>query len=147
MTMGFEQKNGELLNKMKTILFMFIFMLMAHIIDDYYLQDTLAKLKQKSFWEENAPERLYKHDYIMALILHGFSWSFMIMLPLLIYSNFTLHNIYFIFWLVNGLFHSWIDDCKANKKRINLIEDQIFHMIQILLTDVLYLNYLETGII
>lgn len=147
MTMEFEQKNGELNKKMKIILFMFIVMLMAHIIEDYCLQDTLAKLKQKSFWEQNAPERLYKHDYIMALILHGLSWSFMIMLPLLIYSNFTLHNMYFIFWLVNGLLHSWIDDCKANKKRINLIEDQIFHMVQILLTDILYLNYLKIEMI
>ena len=58
-----------------------LIMLFLHIVDDYYLQGILTKLKQKSWWEENAPNKLYKHDYIIALIEHAFSWTFMIMLP------------------------------------------------------------------
>ena len=60
------------------ILFTMIF---CHIVDDYYLQGWLASAKQKSWWEKNAPEKLYKYDYLAALFMHSFSWSFMIMLP------------------------------------------------------------------
>ena len=42
-------------------------MIFLHIVDDYYLQGWLASAKQKSYWEQNAPDELYKHDYIMAL--------------------------------------------------------------------------------
>ena len=39
-------------------------MLFCHIVDDYYLQGWLASAKQKSWWEKNAPDELYKNDYI-----------------------------------------------------------------------------------
>ena len=57
-------------------------MIFLHIVDDYYLQGILAQMKQKKFWKEQAPDEKYKYDYIWALIMHGFSWAFMIMLPL-----------------------------------------------------------------
>lgn len=56
-------------------------MVFCHIVDDYYLQGILAKLKQKSYWELNAPDKKYENDYRMALLMHSISWSFMIMLP------------------------------------------------------------------
>lgn len=34
------------------ILFVVLAMIFCHIVDDYYLQGTLANLKQKSFWEK-----------------------------------------------------------------------------------------------
>ena len=41
-------------------------MLFCHIVDDYYLQGILASMKQKSWWEANAPVPLYKNDYKMS---------------------------------------------------------------------------------
>ena len=61
-------------------------MIFLHIVDDYYLQGWLASAKQKSWWEQNALDKLYKHDYIMALFMHSFSWAFMIMLVPTIYE-------------------------------------------------------------
>ena len=36
--------------------------------------------------------------------------------------------------MTNSTIHAIIDDLKANKKKINLVQDQIIHIIQILLT-------------
>ena len=47
-------------------------MLFFHIVDDYYLQGFLASAKQKSWWEKNNPNPLYKNDYIIALVEHAF---------------------------------------------------------------------------
>ena len=113
-------------------------MLFLHIVDDYYLQGILAKLKQKSWWEENAPNKLYKHDYIIALIEHAFSWTFMIMLPFTIMYVTEIKE--FPYYAYIGLFvfntftHSAIDNLKANDKIINLTEDQLFHILQIVIT-------------
>lgn len=62
--------------------FIVLWMIFFHIVDDYYLQGWLASAKQKKWWEENAPQPLYKYDYIWALLMHSFSWAFMIMLPI-----------------------------------------------------------------
>ena len=113
-----------------------LIMLFFHIVDDYYLQGILAKLKQKSWWEENAPNKLYKHDYIVALIEHAFSWTFMIMLPLIIYliEIKELHYPFLICFCINWLIHTIVDDLKANRYKINLIVDQTIHIIQIIIT-------------
>ena len=68
-------------------------MLFCHIVDDYYLQGWLASAKQKSWWKDNAPDELYKNDYIMALCEHAFSWTFMNMLIPTIYIYFNPCNI------------------------------------------------------
>ena len=109
------------------ILFAMIF---AHIVDDYYLQGVLAKMKQKKWWEENAPDKLYRHDYIVALIAHAFSWSFMINIPTLFIS--TNYIVMLLFIVVNTYVHAYVDNAKANKFSINLIIDQICHIVQII---------------
>lgn len=108
-------------------------MIFLHIVDDYYLQGWLASAKQKSWWEENAPCEMYKHDYIVALFMHSFSWTFMTMLIPTIYVLIfggALYSVLILF-LVNVFLHMHVDDAKANQKLINLIEDQSFHMLQI----------------
>lgn len=109
------------------ILFAMVF---AHIVDDYYLQGILAKMKQRKWWEENAPDKMYRYDYIVALIAHAFSWSFMITVPTLLVSNkyFTMC----IFMIINTIIHAYVDNEKANNKHINLIVDQLCHMVQII---------------
>lgn len=113
------------------ILFVLILMIFCHIVDDYYLQGWLASAKQKQWWKDNAPDKLYRFDYIWALIMHSFSWSFMIMLPIAFTLNFNIGVGYIFLLILNTTLHATIDDCKANKKVINLWIDQICHMVQI----------------
>lgn len=111
-------------------------MIFLHIVDDYYLQGILASMKQKSWWKENAPDPLYKHDYIVALMEHAFSWTFMIMLPVGIYTIFYDKSIVpvIIMFLSNWVTHSVVDHSKANVKVINLVIDQVIHILQIIVT-------------
>ena len=125
-----------------------ILMIFAHIVDDYYLQGILAKMKQKKWWDENAPKNtealdeidkqkirpMYKYDYIMALMIHALSWAIMIILPILLASNWDPHWCVYIMLCVNWAIHSIVDDAKANKMKINLIADQCIHLAQILVT-------------
>lgn len=121
-------------------LFVVALMIFCHIIDDYRLQGILASMKQRSWWEENYPERLYKYDYIMALAMHATSWSFMIMLPVAAYMSFRPTNIFFVMLAVNSIIHAIVDDMKANKHKINLIIDQSIHLVQIVVTAVVLLH-------
>lgn len=111
-------------------------MIFLHIVDDYYLQGWLASAKQKNYWEQNAPDKLYKHDYIMALFMHSFSWAFMIMLIPTVYTLHMTVNIPLIvaLFVANLCMHMIVDDKKANKKEINLIQDQLMHLTQIIVT-------------
>lgn len=115
-------------------LFVLLCMVFCHIVDDYYLQGWLASAKQKSWWELNAPDKLYKHDYLAALFMHSFSWAFMIMLPSTIFVFLFGGTWKPLLYLANMAIHFVVDDLKANKKRINLIHDQSIHILQIVLT-------------
>ena len=114
--------------------FIFLLMIFCHIVDDYYLQGWLASAKQKKYWKENAPDRLYKFDYIWALLMHSFSWAFMIMLPMAYVMNFSIPFMFVIVFISNVLIHAFVDDLKANQKKINLIQDQTIHLMQIFFT-------------
>lgn len=113
-------------------------MLFLHIVDDYYLQGWLASAKQKSWWEKNSPDKLYSYDYIMALCEHAFSWTFAIMaIPgLWIYTNQMggRYEDYLLCFALNWAIHCIVDDLKANEKIINLIQDQLIHIGQVILT-------------
>ena len=113
-------------------IFLLILMIFCHIVDDYCLQGWLASAKQKQWWEENAPQNIYKYDYLWALIMHSFSWSFMIMLPCAFALQFHVGIGYLFFIVFNTLLHAVIDHLKANLKSINLWVDQVCHMVQIL---------------
>lgn len=126
---------------MKYILF--FIMIFFHIVDDFYLQTlgtgVLAKFKQKSWWKENCPDELYANDYKIALLIHGFSWSFMISLPALVYRtvigcNDQFYVFYAVLLILNTIIHAAIDDGKANKLRLSLISDQVLHIMQITYT-------------
>ena len=118
-------------------------MLFFHIVDDYYLQGWLASAKQKSWWEKNNPNPLYKNDYIVALYEHAFSWTFMIHLPLIamiiITGKCVLLPLFIFLFMTNWGIHIITDDAKANKMRINLIQDQLIHVSQIMLTWIIYM--------
>ena len=120
--------------------FVLLLMIFLHIIDDYKLQaGVLNNLKQKKFWEENAPDELYKYDYIWALIMHSFSWSFMIMLPIAFKMGFKLDLSFILMFILNVIIHANTDDMKANRHQINLIQDQLIHIGQIIFTAIILL--------
>lgn len=119
---------------MGTKFLMLITMIFFHIVDDYYLQGWLASAKQKSWWEQNAPEPLYKYDYIAALFMHSFSWAFVVMLVPTVYVIIFGGTLYPLLFLGNLFIHMFVDDLKANKKKINLIQDQSIHLLQIIWT-------------
>lgn len=115
-----------------------LWMIFFHVVADYNLQGWLATAKQKSWWENHEECRgcmwKYKHDYIMALIMHSFCWTFMIMLPIAYVNNFTV-NIWFVLaFATNIVIHAYVDHLKANVKYINLWQDQLLHMAQIAIT-------------
>ena len=123
---------------MRTILL--FAMVFLHIVDDYYFQGILAQMKQKSWWEKNAPDPLYKNDYKIALIEHAFSWAFMIMLPItvmMVINNNILIVPWTIAFVVNWIIHGWTDHLKANVHNISLVTDQTTHVCQIIATWVL----------
>ena len=85
--------------------FLLLLMIFLHIVDDYYLQGILASMKQKEWWHKAAPEKMYRYDYIVALIMHGFSWAFMIMLPIAISMEFQCPIGFIFAFLVNFIVH------------------------------------------
>lgn len=115
-------------------LYIYLLMLFMHIVDDFYLQGCLASFKQKEWWEKNAPEKVYRFDYIWALLIHSFSWTFMVMLPIAFTMNFEVNGVFICLFAGNLLIHAIVDNLKANAKAINLITDQSIHMLQILVT-------------
>ena len=117
-------------------IFVLLWMLFFHVVADYNLQGWLASAKQKTWWEENCKFEMYKYkyDYICALIMHSISWTFMVMLPIAYYQGFDINKTFTILFIINTLSHAVIDDQKANRKTINLWHDQLFHIMQIILT-------------
>ena len=117
---------------------MLALMFLLHLVADYTLQGCLANLKQKSWWSDQIPKniderkrlltwRMYKNDYMAGLACHAMYWSLVVCLPLLMIGG----PAYAISSVIQGAIHYFVDDMKANKKAINLIEDQIIHAGQI----------------
>lgn len=122
-----------------SIYFILAAMIFLHIIDDYCLQaPCLGDFKQKSLWEKNASQKLYKNDYLCALLMHGLSWSFIIMLPIAAAINFNADINFFLIFIINAVFHAAVDDLKANKYYINLWTGQLTYIGQIIVTFILY---------
>lgn len=121
-----------------------IAMLYCHIIDDFKLQQgVLAKLKQKSWWKKNAPDKLYENDWFAALEAHAFCWTCSIHIPVLVYCILCHYEIPMIVWFIaftaNVIIHAVVDHLKANLFRINLMQDQLIHIVQIWVTWFIYL--------
>ena len=106
-------------------------MLLAHLVADYTLQGWLADGKQRAWWCRNVPglERTkYRHDYVTALVCHALYWSILVCLPFL-HSPRLLVAV-----AANTAVHAVVDDLKANRRALNLTQDQLLHLVQILLT-------------
>lgn len=124
---------------MNTYILILVSMLFGHVIDDYCLQSfSLCNLKQKSWWEANAPDQKHSKDYVVGLICHSVSWAFMIMLPIIIFTSGQLNWLWGMF-PINVIVHAIVDDTKANRGKLNLIQDQLIHLTQIVITWILFI--------
>lgn len=127
---------------MNHVILILVSMFFCHIIDDYVLQaPCLCNLKQKSWWESNAPDRKYRFDYVVGLLVHSMSWGTMIMLPIIIALKGELNYLWF-FLPINIIQHAIIDHLKANRRVINLVQDQSLHALQIIATWLFYAGYI-----
>lgn len=116
---------------------LFILMFLAHCVDDFFLQGgCLVNLKQKSWWDKQTQDSKYKYDYLMGLFIHAFEWSAMLCLVLMLYG--ASNTFLICSFIVNGLIHMFVDNLKANKLKINLIQDQLIHLAQIIVTILLF---------
>ena len=90
----------------------------------------------------------YKNDYIPPLFWHSFHWSCCILLPYLVISQLmhyalgTVMPSFLVALAANTLVHMFIDHQKANCKSINLVQDQLLHILQMLLTHVCFIDIL-----
>jgi len=116
----------------------FLTMFWVHIWDDFHNQGILADMKCRDWWNKNYPDELYKDDWAIALTWHSLQWAISIMLPILIYSFFSgaiyttaFDTAFGVVVLTNTIIHFIVDNAKANKHKIGLYTDQIFHVIQI----------------
>ncbi|MCR5289012.1 MAG: DUF3307 domain-containing protein [Treponema sp.] len=114
--------------------FILLAMLFAHIVDDFSLQGILANFKQKSWWKKHYPDDLYAHDWIISLLIHAFSWTFMIFIPVFVYNHYQATTGMLVVFVADLLVHSIIDHLKANKLCINLTTDQLLHIVQVVIT-------------
>ena len=125
-----------------TVLLAFLAALAVHVIDDFGLQHFthLNELKQKAWWLEQLkahPEldaSLYKHDYIVCLLLHAFKWSCLTAVPVLLIAGLPSAWLLGLLIICNTAVHAVVDDLKANKLAISLVQDQLMHLLQIIVT-------------
>ena len=117
-------------------------MIYCHIFDDFALQGIMKNMKCKSWWQENAADKKYQYDYLIVLALHAFSWTFSTLVPLVVYmliANISIDYTLLIAFIINWIIHFIVDNEKANKLRINLIIDQTIHIVQIIVTWLIFI--------
>lgn len=124
-------------------------MIFFHIIADFNIQGILAQMKQKSFYDQYRYRvNLYRYDHIVALLMHSFSWTFMIHIPgimyLILMGKWSMFEnewtVYLIFFIVHMIIHALTDHAKANWYLINLVMDQTIHILQIIIIWITFIN-------
>ena len=123
-----------------------LLVLLLHFIADFNLQigARLNDMKQKDWWGrqfkklkmEACDTKRYRYDYVCALIIHSFVWSIVTFAPLILCMRNTVGILAVVG--LNTLVHAKIDDAKANEHLLNLIKDQVMHLLQIILTVALW---------
>ena len=111
----------------------FLMCLGLHFFVDYTLQGWLAQAKCRSWWEENYPQELYRHDWICALFCHSLYWTLFTFAPI-IYLWDSPSSGLAVLLTGNFAIHAITDDMKANARKISLCTDQLVHLGQIVLT-------------
>lgn len=117
-----------------------LLIIFLHVVADFNMQGIMAEMKQKDFWKKY--DKKYQFDYVMPLIGHAFQWSFTIHLPMTGAAVVTQKDCLELYVCMSIVFHTilhaWIDTLKANDHKTTLIQDQFYHMLQIILMWAVY---------
>lgn len=127
------------------IIQMILLMLLLHLIADYTLQGCLANLKQRKWWVDTGKANgmtmqeiaKYKHDYKCGMLCHSLYWTLITFFPLIFLSDHCSWAIA-ILAVANTAIHYVVDDLKANQGKLTLWEDQGLHLLQIVLTCIVF---------
>lgn len=118
----------------KLYMIVLILMLLAHIFADFHLQGILAEMKQEQWWKrQEGYNSKNKYDYLAALVIHSAEWTLWMMIPLFLLPHLDL-GIFLLLAALNTVVHSLTDNSKANYRDINLVQDQVIHLMQIAFT-------------
>lgn len=121
-----------------------ILCMLGHYLADFVLQGCLAQMKQRSWWEDTIKKHnetherqldmdFYRNDWKAALQAHSFYWSVITFLPIMFLTSAS--DIFFASIIViNAVFHTVVDNLKCNEYKLNLVQDQALHNIQIVAT-------------
>ena len=120
---------------------LFLFMVLLHLFADFTLQGVLADLKQRSWWRaqcqrHGVSSNLYDYDHICGLVCHSLYWTLLTFSPLIFLMSSTIQALVIV--AINTVIHAVTDNAKANKHKINLIQDQLLHLAQIAFTVVFF---------
>lgn len=117
-----------------------ILIIFLHVLADFNMQGIMAQMKSKDYWKKY--DKKYQFDYVMPLIGHSFQWSFIVNLPITITAIYTGADCLEMFVCMSIIFHTilhaYIDTLKANDNKTTLIQDQFYHMLQLILLWVVY---------
>ena len=127
---------------MNQIILVLVLMILCHLIADYPLQGWLAQAKQRGYWQRQEIDMMYWNDWIPALICHATMWGIIVFAPIMYFSWQSL-NLFWIALPINIAIHFIVDDLKANRFIINLQQDQLAHLIQIVVTWLLWLRLIH----
>lgn len=126
----YEMNNGILL----------LVIIFLHVLADFNLQGIMADMKQKEFWKKYPSK--YQFDYVMPLIGHAFQWSFFVHLPILLVAIWIQRDLLEMYAALSIVFHTivhaGIDTLKANDHKTTLIQDQFYHILQLIVIWAIY---------
>ena len=108
-----------------------------HYVADFTLQGWLAQAKCKLWWRKYAPDKLYQDDWLCALLAHSIYWTLVTFAPVIYFWDKQEWRLLLLV-LINSLFHATVDNEKANLKTISLGTDQTLHLLQIVITLVIF---------
>lgn len=114
----------------------FMLILMLHFIADFALQGWFANAKQQQWWKDQCDKHgydfsQYKYDWVCALLGHSMYWTLVTFSPIIFFAVWPSIVSLALFIGLNVAVHAITDHLKANKLKINLIQDQAVHLIQI----------------
>ena len=124
---------------MKTLLTIYL----LHVFADFTLQGLFGNLKSKFWWMDAcnnlkgivSKKVVYskcKRDFMAGLLIHSAYWALITFFPIWYFCESDVKMLAVL--VPNVAIHYFVDDLKANKLKINLIEDQLIHLGQIIVT-------------
>ena len=122
---------------------LFVVMLVLHLLADFTLQGWFANGKHRVWWEQQCAKQgvdfsKYRYDYICALVSHSFFWAAVTFLPMIVMTNWPYDWLAVVFLTVQVIVHAVVDDLKANKFKLNLVQDQLVHVLQVAVAAAIY---------